>query len=414
MSSAGFATVQQCFQHEAANASSAKGLKSLVYRSTATAPLSELELQRLLNTAQSRNRAESITGLMIYDEGRFFQWLEGPAESVARVWKSIRSDPRHTAIEILGEQPAQARFFADWHMKLAARHATHPSPQADLLDAPAGLIESLQQRPDTVPALLLRLVPRAPDAVVSAAAIRALAETLVIPKLLARHPARPQALAPVDSHAPELARLLLAADPDAAFALIDSLRAPIGTSARLFSSLFEPAARLLGDLWSADECSEFDVTLGLCRIQTAAHDQADPVSSPRLRLKSVLIAPQPGELHMLGAVLDAELLWRAGWSTQSEWPTSDSALQHLVADTWFDVLDLSLSPSFQREHWLPRMTETIAQARSASLNPALVIVVGGRAFVEHPEAATTVGADAGSASSARIEQLMLALLPPKD
>lgn len=412
MSSAGFATVQQRLQQEAANAPSAKGLTSLVYRSTATAPLSELELQRLLNTAQSRNRAESITGLMIYDEGRFFQWLEGPAESVARVWKSIRSDPRHTEIEILGEQPTLVRFFGDWHMKLGARHASATSPQVDLLEPSAGLIESLQHRADTVPALLLRLVPRAPDAMANAAAIRALADVHVIPRLLARHAARP--LPPVDSHAPELARLLLAADPDAAFALIDSLRAPIGTPSLLFSSLFEPAARLLGDLWSADECSEFDVTLGLCRIQTALREPADTLPVPRRGLKSVLVAPQPGELHMLGAVLDAELLWRAGWSTQSEWPTSDSALKHLVADTWFDVLDLSLSPSFQREHWLPRMTETIAQARSASLNPALVIVVGGRAFVEHPEAATTVGADAGSPTSARIEQLMLELLPPKD
>jgi hypothetical protein len=85
----------------------------------------------------------------------------------------------------------------------------------------------------------------------------------------------------------------------------------------------------------------------------------------------------------------------------------------MVAETWFDVLDLSLSPSFQREHWLPRMAETIAQARSASLNPALVIVVGGRAFVEHPEAGATVGADASSPSAARIEQLMLDLLPPE-
>ena len=116
MSSAGSATVQQLLQREAANAPSAKGLTSLVYRSIATAALSELELQRLVNAAQARNRAESITGLMIYDEGRIFQWLEGPSEAVARIWKSIRSDPRHTSIEILGEQPTLTRFFGDWHM----------------------------------------------------------------------------------------------------------------------------------------------------------------------------------------------------------------------------------------------------------------------------------------------------------
>ncbi|MCP6313349.1 hypothetical protein NL444_28155, partial [Klebsiella pneumoniae] len=67
----------------------------------------------------------------------------------------------------------------------------------------------------------------------------------------------------VDPHAAELARLLLAADPKAAFALVDELRAQGRSLGQLSAGLLEPAARALGDIWLADDCSEVDVTLGM-------------------------------------------------------------------------------------------------------------------------------------------------------
>jgi hypothetical protein len=156
------------------------------------------------------------------------------------------------------------------------------------------------------------------------------------------------------------------------------------------------------------------VTLGLCRLQSAIRLVGDGMLDPsavQLPLRSVLVAPEPGEPHMLGAALDSDMLTDAGWAPECAFPADDGALQALLAASWFDALDLTLSTAFQREHWLPRMTRTIVLAREASRNPALVVVVGGRVFVEQRDAGRRVGADAASTTALEIEQLILNGLP---
>ncbi|WP_343896317.1 BLUF domain-containing protein, partial [Craurococcus roseus] len=97
-------------------------LCNLVYRSRAVAPLGPAELGGLVAAAQARNRAESVTGVVVYDDGRFLQWLEGPAEGVGRVAASVSADARHADVEILHEEPAHGgRRFGGWDMRLAAR-----------------------------------------------------------------------------------------------------------------------------------------------------------------------------------------------------------------------------------------------------------------------------------------------------
>ena len=68
-------------------------LSAVVYRSRAVRSLASPDLHALTEVAQSRNTREAVTGLMLYDGGSFFQWLEGPAEGVGRVMNSIRRDP---------------------------------------------------------------------------------------------------------------------------------------------------------------------------------------------------------------------------------------------------------------------------------------------------------------------------------
>ena len=119
---------------------------------------------------------------------------------------------------------------------------------------------------------------------------------------------------------------------------------------------------------------------------------------------------------MLGAVLDAEMLWQAGWSPRVDFPSSSSALDTLVASTWIDALDLSLSTSFQRDHRLAQLGKTIASARLASLNPEMVVVVSGRVFsdlAKMNEAVTTgrgIGADGTFGSAAQAQSSILQAL----
>ena len=95
----------------------------------------------------------------------------------------------------------------------------------------------------------------------------------------------------------ELADLLIADDQEAARGLILAVQAEAPDSLLPFATLFEPAARRLGDLWSEDVCTEFDVALSLSRIQTAARLLGSNVS-PRpdggVSAPEVLVAPEPG------------------------------------------------------------------------------------------------------------------------
>ncbi len=403
-------------------------LSTLVYRSRAVAPQSFEDLQHLTRTAQARNHREAVTGVLLHDDSSFFQWLEGPADGVERVMRSIGGDPRHTDLDVLDQRPSSARRFDGWDMKLAARGAASALWNGEILEPPPEIVENLRRRPAAAPDLLVKLVPppagpAAGDSPLAASLVglalgRSTASVLksvildaVIPRLLHGHglPAADAEHPRADPRAPELAELLVASDQAASLDLIRELRGRDGDARRLYAPLFEPAARSLGDLWGDDLCSESDVALGLCRLQTAVRLLG--VDAPRAVFRgvqpNVLVAPVPGEPHQLAAALDSEWLWNAGWAPQIEFPADDRALADLVSGAWIDVLDLSLSAAFRRAEALPRLARTVAQARRASRNPALVVVVGGRAFVEDGAAGSDVGADLASGTSRNVDRLML-------
>lgn len=413
---------------EAPKLTSAMPLTTVVYRSRAVAPLPGPALQHLIQTAQSRNHCEALTGVVLYDNTHFFQWLEGPPDGVERVMHSIRNDSRHTDLEILDKGSSSTRKFTGWDMKLAAPGAKTLAWPDEIIDPPSEIIENLRLRPEAAPSLLVKLItlPLAPAqgrgrlpaslmhttlGQASAAKLKAVIVKSVIPMLLERHGvgAMDDERSPVNPRASELAELLVASDQTAALELIRELRGRYGDPRHLYAPLFEPAARSLGDLWNNEACSEVDVTLGLCRLQTAVRLLG--ADAPQAILQSnqpnVLITPAPGELHNLMTILDSEWLCSAGWAPQIEFPASDRALQDMVSASWIDVLDLSLSAAFRREGSLPRLAETIAQARRASRNPALLVVVGGRAFVEGRTAGPNVGADLASQTSENIDKRIL-------
>ncbi len=403
-------------------------LSTVVYRSKAVREMSPPALRDLTVTSQARNRREAVTGLMLYDNGQFFQWLEGPPKSVDRLMGSICQDPRHTGIEILNNQSAPARTFGDWNMKLAAEYPAVDPWQRDVIAPPPEIVEGLRSRPQAAPVLLTRLVSAAESAQPDLIAARldatrqmpltqSTAETLkevilsvVFPKLCDGLLA---GFDPAGAQASELAELLIGSQDGAALELLRELQGGTRRIGTLYANVLEPAARRLGDLWNDDFCSEFDLTLGLCRLQTAVRvlTAEQPCRSPdNLQLPSVLIVPEPGEVHLLGSVLDNSILGGAGWAPQSEFPRNDHALQELLSSSWFDVLDLSLSVALRREHWLARVTQTITQARRASQNPELLVVVGGRVFTEQAEAGANVGANLTSKTAGNVDQSILRTL----
>ena len=399
-------------------------LAKLVYRSKAVRQLSAPELQALTTVAQARNSREAITGLMLYDNERFFQWLEGPEDGVGRVMDSIRADPRHTDLEVLESHPARERAFADWSMKLATPVPIMASWREDVIAPPSDIVEELRKRPEAAPCLLVKLGPwsgearapaeddfsRLPLDRKTAAILKSVFLSAVMPQLRPASGLAPAARPGVNPRAPELVELLVANDPTAAAQLLQELLESGTTFGLHAATLLEPAARLLGDLWSEDNCTEFDVTLGLCRLQAAARlfDADISYRAPsRLVQPAVLIVPEPGELHRLGAALDDTVLRHAGWTPHREYPADNQALGDILSASWFDVLDLSLSTAFRRDQNLAQVTETISQARRASQNPSMVVVVAGRVFVEEAGAGAIVGADLASTTALDVNRSIL-------
>ena len=404
-------------------ATSATPVSTLVYESQALAPLSDEELQQLVATAQARNRAVGVTGVLVYDRGRFLQWLEGPSHAVERVWQSIRNDRRHGGIRLVASLTGSVRSFGASAMALATRKSEGAGSGSTRgqFDLPGALVDALYRSPQTVLGVFARLAGRsaaklAPpgsgsgDTPVYRAlpaepwGVVKLVDDLVVPELLARLPHSNLSGVAIDPHTSELAQLLLATHPEAAFALIDRLRSDGRTLGRLCAGLFEPAARELGDLWRSDRCGEFEVSVGLVQLQVALRRAASDgrlaaVPGNPHRTGSVLVAPAPRETSLLGSGIASELFWRAGWDVRSEFPKTDADLGQLLKERWFDVLDLSLSTALVRDQRLPAMAASIRVAHRYSRNPGLVVIVDGRVFNERPDAYSEVGATAGSASA---------------
>lgn len=91
-------------------------LTFVAYSSRAVHPFSESELEQLLVESRARNTASNISGLLLYRQEKFIQFLEGPTEHVLELMESIGRDDRHEDVTILWREQTTARRFAEWTM----------------------------------------------------------------------------------------------------------------------------------------------------------------------------------------------------------------------------------------------------------------------------------------------------------
>jgi hypothetical protein len=93
-------------------------LMTFVYCSRAADGVDLDEVARIVAFAQSRNRARDITGMLVFDNGVFLQWVEGPPIRVRELTKSLFRDPRHFDVVPLEESiEKRERLYPDWEME---------------------------------------------------------------------------------------------------------------------------------------------------------------------------------------------------------------------------------------------------------------------------------------------------------
>ncbi len=117
-------------------------LYSLVYRSTASRPLAKSDLERILNIARKTNLQEHVTGLLLFTEGRFMQYLEGPQSGVLKIFESIKKSSLHHQIVEVSRQSVSSREYGDWSMAFLADTDAHELPRASEDAALLGALEA--------------------------------------------------------------------------------------------------------------------------------------------------------------------------------------------------------------------------------------------------------------------------------
>ncbi|TPV57872.1 diguanylate phosphodiesterase [Aestuariibacter sp. GS-14] len=92
-------------------------LRQLVYRSRATQKMSEQDIDKIVDDSVPFNKANNITGLLLFDGEFFFQVLEGEGETVHGLFEHIKSDPRHTNVVKVVDSACAQREFGKWHLR---------------------------------------------------------------------------------------------------------------------------------------------------------------------------------------------------------------------------------------------------------------------------------------------------------
>jgi hypothetical protein len=88
----------------------------IVYMSRAVQPLSDQDLQALLEQCRRDNARNGVTGVLFYSHGHIAQLIEGEAEVLEPLFEKIARDGRHSDVRKLVDRTIAGRSFPDWSM----------------------------------------------------------------------------------------------------------------------------------------------------------------------------------------------------------------------------------------------------------------------------------------------------------
>lgn len=91
-----------------------------LYRSRTALDARSGECRSILRVARARNAGNGLTGYLHHEDGRFYQWLEGPAEALQHTGALIERDPRHQDLDYLWRGTQPQRQFDGWDMGFGA------------------------------------------------------------------------------------------------------------------------------------------------------------------------------------------------------------------------------------------------------------------------------------------------------
>lgn len=124
-------------------------LYQLVYVSEAATEVTDGVLKDILASSRKNNPKKNVTGLLLYQNGRFVQVLEGPKEAVEEIYSVIEKDARHEHVRVMITNEIAQREFGNWEMGFAHTDddsSNHLQGISDFMDQDVTQEEIFQQK----------------------------------------------------------------------------------------------------------------------------------------------------------------------------------------------------------------------------------------------------------------------------
>jgi MerR family transcriptional regulator, light-induced transcriptional regulator len=216
----------------------------------------------------------------------------------------------------------------------------------------------------------------------------------------------PRPSEPSQEQVEELAGLIVRHDTAAGLAYVETLRARGVGLETIFIKLLAPAARHLGELWTADLKNFAEVTIGLSRLQQLLRALSPAFENELGDLSAghrAVLVPARGNQHTFGLFMLEEFFRRSGWDVWGGASADLNEIVSIVSQEHINIVGFSLSlPS-----GLDDLAADVKTVRRISLNPSIGILVGGPAFLDHPERVKQVGADGTASDGAQAVAMAL-------
>lgn len=91
-------------------------LSHLVYVSSRKPNCTQEEIEKILASCQKNNAGIDITGVLLYSDTHFVQYIEGEYKIIISLYDKIKTDNRHKNPVLITSAPIQSRSFPSWQM----------------------------------------------------------------------------------------------------------------------------------------------------------------------------------------------------------------------------------------------------------------------------------------------------------
>ena len=91
-------------------------LSNLIYVSTRVPECTDEEINKILHSCKKNNHSADVTGVLLYSNKQFVQYLEGQYRAIASLYDKIKTDSRHKNAIMISSAPISQRLFPSWQM----------------------------------------------------------------------------------------------------------------------------------------------------------------------------------------------------------------------------------------------------------------------------------------------------------